>query len=99
MGSGSPKSWQRERAMADIRGMFKPVRCRCGGIYDLGEVKVTARYLDCSVWNAPCCGRTSDDRGETGWKSFSDYTVLDKNDPNTWGVRLRMSGDWWEGDG
>ena len=57
----------------DIEGMSQPVRCRCGGVYDLGTVTVTARYADCSMWKAPCCGRESDDRGETGWKSFSDY--------------------------
>ena len=59
-------------------GMSQPVRCnRChGGVYDLGTVTVTARYADCSMWKAPCCGATVDDRGETGWKSFSDYTRL-----------------------
>lgn len=59
-------------------GMTDPVQCnRCGrGIYDLGTVKVTARYVDCSMWKAPCCGALVDDRGETGWKSFSDYTRI-----------------------
>lgn len=64
-----------------IEGMFKPVRCTCGRIYDLGAVEVTARYSDCSVWKAPCCGRTADDRGETGWKTTQDYTVIDKANP------------------
>ena len=64
-----------------IAGMFKPVRCTCGRIYDLGKVEVTARYADCSVWKAPCCGRTADDRGETGWKSTKDYYVIDKSNP------------------
>jgi hypothetical protein len=57
-----------------IAEMFSPVRCAsCGKIYDLGSVKVTGRYADCSTWNAPCCGRYADDRGETGWKSTKDY--------------------------
>lgn len=65
---------------AAMEGMFQPVRCtHCAGIYDLGKVEVTARYVDCSMWKAPCCGRTVDDRGETGWKSRSDYTRLDRN--------------------
>lgn len=47
--------------------MFHPGRCRwCGAIYDGGKVEVTARYADCSVWKAPCCGNTADDRPQ-GW--------------------------------
>jgi hypothetical protein len=61
-----------------IRDMFKPVRCTCGQIYDVGAVEVTARYTDCSMWTTPCCKRTADDRGETGWKPIQDYTVIDK---------------------
>lgn len=62
---------------AKTAGMMSPVRCsHCGGIYDLGSVEVAARYTDCSVWKSPCCQRTVDDRGETGWKSRSDYTQL-----------------------
>lgn len=64
-----------------IAGMFKPVRCTCGRIYDIGKVEVTARYTDCSIWKAPCCGRHADDRGETGWKSTQDYIVIDKDNP------------------
>lgn len=52
---------------ARIKGMAFPVRCRCGAIYDVGKVTVTARYLDCSVWKTPCCKQTADDRGDTGW--------------------------------
>ncbi|WP_045740798.1 hypothetical protein [Actinoplanes rectilineatus] len=75
-----------------IADMFKPVRCTCGGIYDLGTVEVTGRYTDCSVWRAPCCGRTADDRGETGWKSTQDYTVLGKANPGG----FRTDGErWW----
>lgn len=62
-----------------IEDMFDPVRCRhCPGIYDLGTVEVTAHYVDCSVWVTPCCRRTVDDRGETGWKSFKDYDRLSR---------------------
>lgn len=44
------------------RGMMAPAQCRCGSIYDTAKVTVTARYADCSVWTAPCCGRVEDDR-------------------------------------
>ncbi len=64
----------------EIRDMFSPVRCTCGRIYDLGKVEVTARYTDCSMWKAPCCGRPADDRGETGWKSTKDYYPIDKGE-------------------
>lgn len=66
-------------ATEQIRDMMFPVRCTCGRIYDLGKVEVTARYTDCSIWNAPCCGRQVDDRGETGWKSTQDYYRLDRD--------------------
>jgi hypothetical protein len=57
------------------------VRCaHCNGIYNVGDVEVTARYADCSVWSAPCCGRTVDDRGETGWKTTQDYYRLDQEE-------------------
>lgn len=47
----------------DTTDMRMPVRClRCGGIYDAANVHVIARYADCSVWNAPCCGAQVDDR-------------------------------------
>lgn len=50
------------------------VRCTyCRGEYDLGKVEVTARYTDCSMWKAPCCGRLVDDRR---WKSRVDYTEI-----------------------
>ncbi len=69
-----------EAELDQIAIMFSPVRCTCGRIYDLGKVEVTARYADCSVWKAPCCGRTADDRGETGWKSTKDYYPIDKRE-------------------
>lgn len=60
-----------------VADMFQPCRCaHCGKIYDLGKVTVTARYLDCSMWKAPCCGTPVDDRGETGWNSRKDYERL-----------------------
>lgn len=68
----------RVHELAVIDGMSQPARCsHCRGFYDLGSVTVTARYTDCSVWKAPCCGVTVDDRGETGWKSRSDYTRIE----------------------
>lgn len=68
-----------DHAMAErVRGMSSPVRCACGQVYDLGKVEVTARYLDCSVWKAPCCKRVADDRGP-GWSSVRHYTELDRN--------------------
>lgn len=77
-----------------IRDMFKPVRCTCGQIYDLGKVEVKGRYADCSTWNAPCCGRYADDRGETGWKTSQDYYVIDKANPYSMDPygRLRLGG-------
>jgi hypothetical protein len=68
--------WLNPDQPAETEGMFDPVRCTCGGIYDLGKVTVTARYTDCSVWTTPCCRRSVDDRGETGWTSRRDYTRL-----------------------
>ncbi len=69
----------RPMALPDVTGMTSPVRCACGEVYDLGTVEVLARYADCSIWKAPCCGRQADDRGETGWKSTQDYYRLDRN--------------------
>ncbi len=61
-----------------ILEMFSPVRCaHCSQVYDVGNVEVTARYTDCSVWKSPCCNRTVDDRGE-GWKTRPDIAVIDK---------------------
>ena len=69
---------ERQDFPVEAEGMFSPVRCaHCRGVYDLGEVTVTARYMDCSVWRSPCCDLTVDDRGE-GWKSRPDYTELRK---------------------
>lgn len=45
-----------------IEAMIHAVVCNCGTIYDLGAVHVIARHADASVWQAPCCGVTADDR-------------------------------------
>lgn len=72
--------WLRHIDTANTEGMMSPVRCaRCHrGVYDLGKVEVTARYADCSVWKAPCCGALVDDRGETGWTTRADYTRIER---------------------
>lgn len=72
------RTWTPEgKMLPSTEGMFSPVRClHCGRVYDLGQVEVTARYLDCSVWKTPCCHRVVDDRGETGWKTLRDYERL-----------------------
>lgn len=42
-------------------------RCRsCGGEFDLGMVEVTARYADCDMFKAPCCGIQCDTRMRWG---------------------------------
>lgn len=72
-----PQMWYLGRPLGrQTTDMTSPVQCSyCGGIYDLGKVEVTARYADCSMWKAPCCKRTVDDRQ---WKSLKDYTRLEK---------------------
>jgi hypothetical protein len=68
--------------------MNSMVRCtHCRGTYDLGHVEVTARYTDCSVWKAPCCGRVVDDRGQTGWTSLKDYEYVSAEEE---GAAVRM---------
>jgi hypothetical protein len=42
------------------------------GSYDLSDVEITARDRDCSVWGAPCCGQTVDDRVDTGSRPVKD---------------------------
>lgn len=52
------------------------VRCtHCNGIYNLGGVETVARYADCTMFIAPCCGRTVDDRR---WKSLPDIERVRK---------------------
>jgi len=59
--------------------MRNKVRCyHCGGTYDLGKVEVTGRYTDCSVWKAPCCGRTVDDRP---WPHGGHYREVKGDSP------------------
>lgn len=61
---------------AALDEMLSPVRCtRCGQVYDMAAVTVTARYADCSVWTSPCCKRSVDDRGP-GWKPHPDIERL-----------------------
>ena len=62
----------------DTTGMSFPVRCRCGHVYDLGKVEVTARYTDCSMWRTPCCKVLADDR-KPPW-GVSWYTELPRRD-------------------
>jgi hypothetical protein len=61
---------------AQVGEMRSPVRCtKCSKVYVLGEVKVIARYADCSVWKCPGCGCTVDDR-PPGWGDHH-YVELD----------------------
>ncbi len=60
-----------------IAAMGSPVRCRCGQIYDLQAVEVTARYSDATVFRTPCCRRQADDRE---WKGSPDFTRIDKRE-------------------
>lgn len=67
---------------ARTESMSQPVRCRCGGIYDLGTVTLVDRhFLDCSVWVTPCCRQRADDRHESapGWTSVVWYERVPKN--------------------
>lgn len=59
-------------------------RCHgCGETYDLGHVKVTGRYADCDMWEAPCCGRQADSRMAWGGPpyrrmGYDDLRVLER---------------------
>jgi len=50
--------------------MAKVICNFCGKVYDLGKVKVIARYTDATCFETPCCGRSADDRE---WKSMPDF--------------------------
>jgi hypothetical protein len=64
----------------NVSGMMSPVRCtHCGKVYDRCKVEVVARYAVISVWHCPGCNLLVDDRGETVWKSRSDYVRLDED--------------------
>lgn len=78
----------------EVESMTSPVRCaHCGGVYDLGTVALTARFLDCSVWKAPCCKRTVDDRGP-GWKTAADYERLSiRREPPVMAACDQVAGD------
>ena len=70
--------FNRQLEQSRLAEMATPVRCtHCGGVYDLGAVEVTARYVDCSVWKSPCCRRTVDDRGPGWTPGGADYERLD----------------------
>lgn len=61
----------------NINDMISPVTCsHCRKIYDLCDVKVVARYSDCTQFKTPCCDVMSDDRE---WKSLPDFKKIDKN--------------------
>ncbi len=55
--------------------MISPVSCaHCGKAYDLTKVKVSHRFMDCTQFRTPCCGKLSDDRE---WKGCPDYKRID----------------------
>lgn len=47
-------------------------RCRsCGKTFAIESVKVTARYADCDMFEAPCCGATCDTRLRWGGPTWA----------------------------
>lgn len=52
------------------------VQCtHCHGVYDEMDVtEIVARYADCDMYKAPCCGRTVDNRT---WKGLPDMRRLE----------------------
>ena len=71
----------RDSAVRRVESMLSPVQCtRCHAIYDLcGVSKVFARYLDCTVYESPCCKRRVDDRGEF-WTGSPDIRKLTREE-------------------
>jgi len=52
------------------RGML--AQCDSTGEYfNIGEVEVTARYADCSMFKCPSCGNSHDDRVKWGARDSS----------------------------
>lgn len=50
------------------------VQCaHCRGVYQLGDVEIVARYADCTMFRAPCCGQVVDDRR---WKALPSFERL-----------------------
>lgn len=50
-------------AGVNLDAMSHPMRCKwCHKIHDAGNVEVVQRYMDCTVWKCPNCGRNIDDR-------------------------------------
>lgn len=75
------------RVEAVPAGMLAPVRCTyCRTLYDLGAVEVIAQHADCTVYKAPCCGRTVDDRLWTGFPAIAKLEPADRAD-----IRLAAS--------
>jgi hypothetical protein len=44
---------------------------------EMAVTEVIARYADCDVYKAPCCGRTVDNRL---WKSLPDMRRVDRDE-------------------
>lgn len=99
----------------DTTGMWSPVQCRCGRVYDRYNVTVTARYADCDVWNCPGCGAQSDNRPwvHQPYTQLGEFLMPDTPQPCQATVRLgdfgnlrppRTNGCWdcgrsWEAPG
>lgn len=65
----------------------------CGGRYSLSTVDPIARYADYTVFKAPCCGRTVDDRE---WKSLPDFRCETEDDKRDFanGIIRRPQPQW-----
>lgn len=69
------------------KAMTSPVRCNhCHKVYDLANVKVTARFSDATCYVTPCCERNVDDRT---WFGSPAFTRLDDEAAND---RMRADG-------
>lgn len=64
-------------APVPVREMLQPVRCTCGGVYDLCGVEVVSRHTDCTVWITPCCNRKVDDNI---WHSRHQFTRITRDE-------------------
>lgn len=63
-------------------------RCtHCNSVYDPGGVEIVARYADCDMFKAPCCGRTVDNRE---WKSMPDIERVRPGE-----IRSEIHGNGW----
>lgn len=69
------------------------VRCNyCGATYDRYNVKVTARYADCTMYRTPCCDHEADDRTYVSLPSFTKLSDLPNGSIFTTTVRPREEG-------